>query len=150
MKVVAEQEPERPSLRHRLEGENKPNRSRPNCGKEIREEPRRCNKAVKNHATKPRRAAQQSRARKPRRKDASRSTDFATTHNTSWNTDSAMSMRIDTRQSGVWILSETDPTWAWGGMLRIKLKCGLVCELTLRVNRHSKGQESPLSQHYVF
>ena len=26
----------------------------------------------------------------------------------------------------------------------------LVCELTLRVNRHSKGQESPLSHHYVF
>ena len=35
-------------------------------------------------------------------------------------------------------------------VLRIKLKCGLVCELTLRVNRHSKGQESPLSHHYVF
>ena len=35
-------------------------------------------------------------------------------------------------------------------LLRIKLKCGLVCELTLRVNRHSKGQESPLSHHYVF
>ena len=35
-------------------------------------------------------------------------------------------------------------------MLRIKLKCGLVCELTLRVNRHSKGQESQLSHHYVF
>ena len=35
-------------------------------------------------------------------------------------------------------------------MLRINLKCGLVCELTLRVNRHSKGQESPLSPHYVF
>ena len=34
--------------------------------------------------------------------------------------------------------------------LRIKLKCGLVCELTLRVNRHSNGQESPLSHHYVF
>ena len=30
------------------------------------------------------------------------------------------------------------------GMLRIKLKHGLVCELTLRVNRHSNGQESPL------
>ena len=35
-------------------------------------------------------------------------------------------------------------------MLRIKLKCGLLCELTLRVNIHSKGQESPLSHHYVF
>ena len=35
-------------------------------------------------------------------------------------------------------------------LLRIKLKCGLVCELTLRVNRHSKGQGSPLSHHYVF
>ena len=35
-------------------------------------------------------------------------------------------------------------------LLRIKLKCGLVCELTLRVNRHSNGQESPLSHHYVF
>ena len=35
-------------------------------------------------------------------------------------------------------------------MVRIKLKCGLVFELTLRVNRHSKGQESPLSHHYVF
>ena len=35
-------------------------------------------------------------------------------------------------------------------LLRIKLKCGLVCELTLRVNRHSKGQESPLSHHYAF
>ena len=35
-------------------------------------------------------------------------------------------------------------------LLRIKLKCGLVCELTLRVNRHSKGQASPLSHHYVF
>ena len=36
------------------------------------------------------------------------------------------------------------------GVLRIKLKCGLVCELTLRVNRHSNGQESPLCHHYVF
>ena len=27
---------------------------------------------------------------------------------------------------------------------------GLVCELTLRVNRHSNGQESPLCDHYVF
>ena len=35
-------------------------------------------------------------------------------------------------------------------LLRIKLKCGLVCELTLRVNRHSNGQESPLSHHFVF
>ena len=35
-------------------------------------------------------------------------------------------------------------------LLRIKLKCGLVCELTLRVNRHSNGQESALSHHYVF
>ena len=35
-------------------------------------------------------------------------------------------------------------------VLRIKLKCGLVCELTLRVNRHSNGQESPLFHHYVF
>ena len=35
-------------------------------------------------------------------------------------------------------------------VLRIKLKCGLVCELTLRVNRHSNGQESPLSHHFVF
>ena len=34
-------------------------------------------------------------------------------------------------------------------MLRIKLKSGLVCELTLRVNRHSNGQESPLCHHYV-
>ena len=37
-----------------------------------------------------------------------------------------------------------------GEVLRIKLKCGLVCELTLRVNRHSNGQESPLSHHFVF
>ena len=37
-----------------------------------------------------------------------------------------------------------------GLVLRIKLECGLVCELTLRVNRHSNGQESPLSHHYVF
>ena len=35
-------------------------------------------------------------------------------------------------------------------LLRIKLKCGLVSELTLRVNIHSNGQESPLSHHYVF
>ena len=133
MKVASKQEPERPSLHHRLEGENRPNRNRPNRGKEIREEPRRHNKAVKNHATKPRRtaqpsheeprkeAAQQSRARKlrraaqqsreePRRKDASRSTDFATTHNASWNTDSAMSMRIDASRSGLRIPSETDLT----------------------------------------
>ena len=34
-------------------------------------------------------------------------------------------------------------------VLRIKLKCGLVCELTLRVNRHSNSQESPLCHHYV-
>ena len=27
---------------------------------------------------------------------------------------------------------------------------GLVCELTLRVNRHSNGQESPLCHHFVF
>ena len=33
---------------------------------------------------------------------------------------------------------------------RIKLKCGLVRELTLRVNTHSNGQESPLSHHFVF
>ena len=26
---------------------------------------------------------------------------------------------------------------------------GLVCKLTLRVNRHSNGQESPLCHHYV-
>ena len=124
MKVAAEQEPERPSLRHRLEGENRPNRR-----KEIREESRRRNKAMKNHAQsreeprnqaaqqsharKPRRAALQaakSREEKPRRKDASRSTDFATTHNTSWNTDSAMSIRIDASRSGPRIPSETDPT----------------------------------------
>ena len=35
-------------------------------------------------------------------------------------------------------------------VLRIKLICGLVCELTLRMNRHSNGQESPLCHHYVF
>ena len=35
-------------------------------------------------------------------------------------------------------------------LLRIKLKCDLVCELTLRVNKHSNGQESPLCHHYVF
>ena len=116
MKVVAKQEPERPSLHHRLEGENRTNR-----GKEIREELRRHNKAVKNHAIKPRRTAQQSReephkeavksrATKPRRKDASRSTDFATTQNTSWNTDSAMSIRIDASQSVLRIPFETDPT----------------------------------------
>ena len=35
-------------------------------------------------------------------------------------------------------------------VLRIKLKCGLVCELTLRVNRHSNSQESPFYHHYVF
>ena len=70
MKVAAKQEPERPSLHHRLEGENRPNRNRPNRGKEIREEPRRRNKAVKNHATKPRRTAQPSRARKPRNRAA--------------------------------------------------------------------------------
>ena len=35
-------------------------------------------------------------------------------------------------------------------LLRIKLKRGLVCELTLRVNRHSNSQESPLCHHFVF
>ena len=34
--------------------------------------------------------------------------------------------------------------WSSNQLLRIKLKCGLVCELTLRVNRYSNGQESPL------
>ena len=142
MKVAAKQEPERPSLHHRLEGENRPNRNSPNHRKEIREEPRRRNRAVKNHATKPRRTAQPSREEprtktaqrsreeksrpeprrgavqrrreeshaKPRRKDASRSTDFATTHNASWNTDSAMSIRIDASRSRPRIPSETGPT----------------------------------------
>ena len=31
-----------------------------------------------------------------------------------------------------------------------KTQSGLVCEFTLRVNRHSNGQESPLCHHYVF
>ena len=45
MKVAAKQEPERPNLHQRLEGENRPNRNWPDRGKEIREEPR--NKAAK-------------------------------------------------------------------------------------------------------
>ena len=69
MKVAAKQEPERPSLYHRLEGENRPNHNRPNRGKEIRGEPRRHNKAVKNHTTKPRRTAQLGRE-EPRTKAA--------------------------------------------------------------------------------
>ena len=39
---------------------------------------------------------------------------------------------------------------SWRSLLRIKLKRGLVREITLRVNRHSNGQESPLCHHYVF
>ena len=105
MKVAAKQEPERQSLHHRLEGENSPNR-----GKEIREELRRRNKAAKSRATEPCNKAAKSREEKPRRQYASRSTDFAITHNASWNTDSAMLMRIDASQSGLRIPSETDPT----------------------------------------
>ena len=68
MKVAAKQEPERPSLHHSLEGENRPNR-----GKEIREEPRRrATEPRKNHATKTQRAAK-SRAKKPRKEAAQQS-----------------------------------------------------------------------------
>ena len=49
MKAAAEQEPESPSLRHRLEGEKRPNRTKLRRRKG-HEEPR--NKAAKNRATK--------------------------------------------------------------------------------------------------
>ena len=54
------------------------------------------------------------------------------------------------------LLSQSSPfilesrQFVYWDVLRIKLKCGLVCELTLRVNRHSNGQESTLCHHYVF
>ena len=48
------------------------------------------------------------------------------------------------------IRGENNLSYLYQKVLRIKLKCGLVYELTLRVNRHSNGQESPLSHHYVF
>ena len=70
MKVAAKQEPERPSLPHRLEGENRPNHNRPNRRKEIREEPR--NQAVKSRAPKPRKEAAKSRATELRRGAAQR------------------------------------------------------------------------------
>ena len=83
MKVVTEQEPERPSLRHRLEGEKRPNRA--NCGKEGREprkvaEAERMCKAAKsraalhkpNYRAKTRRAAQAELHRKVAKKVESR------------------------------------------------------------------------------
>ena len=55
MKVVAEQEPEIPSLHHRLEGENSPNHAKPQrAAQQGREEPRRANlprKAAKKAAS---------------------------------------------------------------------------------------------------
>ena len=48
MKVAVEQEPERPSLRHKLEGENRLNRA--NCGKEGRE-PHKLRRAVQRRAS---------------------------------------------------------------------------------------------------
>ena len=82
MKVAAEQETERPSLCHRLEGENSLNRTKP----------QRRNKTAKNRATKPRRA---DLPRKAAKKNASLSTDFTTTHNAGGITDSTISIRID-------------------------------------------------------
>ena len=55
MKVVAEQEPERPSLRHRLEGENRPNHAKPRrAAQRSREDARRTTQqATKNRAPMP-------------------------------------------------------------------------------------------------
>ena len=36
------------------------------------------------------------------------------------------------------------------GHVENQVQRALVCELTLRVNGHSNGQESPLCHHYVF
>ena len=47
MKVAADQEPQKPNLRHRLDGENSLNRTTKSC-----------NKAVKNRTTKLRRTAE--------------------------------------------------------------------------------------------
>ena len=53
--------------------------------------------------------------------------------------------------------SEQDITSSGEGLAQNSMQCvenqaqlGLVCELTFRVNRHSNGQESPLSHHFVF
>ena len=110
MRVAAKQEPERPSLHHKLEGENRPNRNSPNRRKEIRED-----------ATKPRRTAQQRRKeprnkaaqepRKPTKKDASRSTDFATTHNASWSTDSTTPHKCESTRTPERELKRTSDTF---------------------------------------
>ena len=108
MKVAAKLQPEKTSLCHRLEGENRSNYTNP--------KPR--NKATKRRTTKPRRAAEQSREEpiyraKPRRKTQAeaRTLQLCTTQaEARIRVDASRRGFQNASRSGLWISSETDLT----------------------------------------
>ena len=112
MKVVAEQKPESPSLRHRLEGEESNYRGKPEAHKA----------AQRPHRTK----AEESRTTAQSLKKAEshgKAEESRTTAQRAKKTESRTDAdEAKESQTGRW----TPHTWSWGGMLRYQAQLGLV------------------------